>query len=1735
MTDSELMCVDDILHNLKPERFRLSFVGLTELEQAYKEFRIKNKEHGNPENELLSPKFRISSFVPSKGKPINDFRDLSIIPLAEELGSDYKPFVRPAIIKGGYPNDNDYLDTQFRLMREDLVQRLREGISKHRTDSSDIYVYRDVHLEPPTLHYLTGEYIYYTTIKVSKHISNNKTMKYQSLVCLSSDNFEKDFMFAIVMDRDERLLKENKIGLKSEGNKFELDPNQDYSMVESSAYFESYCHVLKTLQSFGAKKRIPFSEYIVQMNTITNKPKYLNSDKCFDFSPLLTKETRAEIETTVFHLSELAKLSAENFEMNESQFEAFKYVLSTDLAVIQGPPGTGKSYIGSQIAKFLLNETNWNLSNPDPNDQRPLLVACYTNHALDQFLAHIAGFIDANDIVRVGSRCENPIVKPFMLHNKRHELHEARDKYNDLKKNLRMSLDRISENLELLIQLENRTASKAALGRSQHFGQIANSFLFEKFSTDEELAKWLTTYKRNETEYNFDVALIRQLVEWKIPQMTAKNAHAYALKNRRTKIDAAEIFHEIQAGKYKNVPSHLNDENCKSWLKLEDIDELIQLGYPEKLAIEILASVKATKLSGSKTSVIEVVRNEHKHMLTEFQQLSETDIYEAKLKLIHDYLNPKDEKKEKPESDNSNVTEKQKTKESSETDNFNVVEKQDDKEKGQSYKEWEAPAELKSYEHIIKQAPSMTENEAYQIIDIWELPLLSRWRLYQFWINEAQKARKLEINKADKNYRKNKRLLFEQKTMVDCEIIRRTKIVGMTTTNAAKYQSSLRSIKPRIVIVEEAAAVFEAHIITSLTEACEQLILIGDHKQLRPNPAVYDLAIKCHMNVSLLERLIKNAYPYKMLNYQRRMRPEISKLIKTHFYDDLMDHEVVENYPHVSGVTKDLFFINHKNPETTNKSDGSHKNVYEIKYALKLAKYFLQQGYKNEQVTILCTYSDQSIAMQREQKNVHGEKNCVRIETVDNFQGEESDIIILSLVRSENYENKIGFLKISNRKCVALSRAKHGLYVIGNMNFIASAEKENNNYLKEWESWESIIETAKKSESISETFVVKCQMHGNIQNIQKPEDFDVKCAEGGCQLKCERELPCGHICEKFCHGDDMDHAKTICHQPFEVEKTLGCEHKVLIQCHIETETVKCIEPCDRHLPCEHKCPKICNEQCPTFCKVLINGLLNCGHRSQYECSADPLKIKCMQPEKKYWPLCKHTVDSFCYVNHEHELCPHPCEAILQDCGHKCEGTCGGCSQGLLHQLCQQECKKQLFCGHKCKAKCFEACPPCERYCRTECGHSYCSKANVKGKGKIRFLNSDTAKKDTNGRKCGEACPPCMEPCLIACEHLKCTMKCGEKCNIQLCTKPCGRPLPCSKKIKGKISILHPCLGVCGDKECLQTLCQICNEDAIKKIMKESPLNIMNEELSYVNGKINNAFVQLDNCKHIFEVTSLDNYIKTAIGYLDEGEKEIIKLKCPLCHKPIFTSHRYNCYINEQGTDFENIKLKLREYSTDKNKQQKFEREAAEIMLILSEISLCDPNCFIVLNNSFDISPLEVTPMWLIAAKNFKRILSNLAFYAAKIEECNFATLTDGCKRVLEECGIYDCHVYLKQKFNAVFDRCAYIPFANELFEQLSSETKRFGFLINLLLYLNKFSNEFDIDEDIDIDHDSLKEILMEIKSNEKFKDDHKAWDLFENLKDLYSVPSQPMTTTICILEKVPQQIKWFKKRENYYF
>ena len=110
----------------------------------------------------------------------------------------------------------------------------------------------------------------------------------------------------------------------------------------------------------------------------------------------------------------------------------------------------------------------------------------------------------------------------------------------------------------------------------------------------------------------------------------------------------------------------------------------------------------------------------------------------------------------------------------------------------------------------------------------------------------------------------------------------------------------------------------------------------------------------------------------------------------------------------------------------------------------------------------------------------------VRVTALDNFQGEENDIILLSLVRS-NKQKKIGFLAVRNRVCVALSRARQGLYCIGN--FALLAEKS--------ELWKQIVQDMKEQRAIGESLKLVCSNHPDRVIHAKAGDDFKRAPEGG--------------------------------------------------------------------------------------------------------------------------------------------------------------------------------------------------------------------------------------------------------------------------------------------------------------------------------------------------------------------------------------------------------------------------------------------------------------------------------------------------------------------------------------------------------------------------------------------------------------------------------------------------------------
>ncbi|XP_052129093.1 uncharacterized protein LOC113214384 [Frankliniella occidentalis] len=312
-------------------------------------------------------------------------------------------------------------------------------------------------------------------------------------------------------------------------------------------------------------------------------------------------------------------------------------------------------------------------------------------------------------------------------------------------------------------------------------------------------------------------------------------------------------------------------------------------------------------------------------------------------------------------------------------------------------------------------------------------------------------------------------------------------IIGMTTTRASCVRTDLDRLEVKIVIVEEAAEALECHILAAIPIGAQHLIQIGDHRQLRPICAHEGLARTYNLDLSLFERLVNNGADVPMLSEQRRMRPCIADLVRI-IYPNLTDHACTLRRPRVRGVDAGdpVFFMNHGNVEK--KESKGYSNRAEAEIAVELANYLVVQGYDVEKITILTTYRKQlRIILQLIGEEEEDGPKKVRATTVDSFQGEENTIIILSFVRF-NLTGEIGFLKMANRACVALSRARDGFFMLGNLECLASSQVPV---------WKHVKAVLTKAGRCGPTLPLVCP-HGRRFEVESAAD--VRAAARGCQI-----------------------------------------------------------------------------------------------------------------------------------------------------------------------------------------------------------------------------------------------------------------------------------------------------------------------------------------------------------------------------------------------------------------------------------------------------------------------------------------------------------------------------------------------------------------------------------------------------------------------------------------------------------
>lgn len=256
--------------------------------------------------------------------------------------------------------------------------------------------------------------------------------------------------------------------------------------------------------------------------------------------------------------------------------------------------------------------------------------------------------------------------------------------------------------------------------------------------------------------------------------------------------------------------------------------------------------------------------------------------------------------------------------------------------------------------------------------NVWALSPFARAQLMAKWRTSITQERVEGIthlvSQIDEAQNKIEVILNESK----CEFAATRRVIGCTTTSASKNMALLKAFRPTCILVEEAGEILEPHVLAALCPSTEQLILIGDHKQLRPKCNSYALSVEMgdgfDLNRSLFERLIIEGQRHATLREQHRMAPEISEIVRCLTYPDLQDGDKTIGRPRIRGLCSRVVFVNHEQPEEVHVhiddkgdagSKGSKQNTFEAEMVLKVVKYLGQQGYKSENIVVLTPYLGQ--------------------------------------------------------------------------------------------------------------------------------------------------------------------------------------------------------------------------------------------------------------------------------------------------------------------------------------------------------------------------------------------------------------------------------------------------------------------------------------------------------------------------------------------------------------------------------------------------------------------------------------------------------------------------------------------------------------------------------------------------------------------------------------------------------
>ncbi|KAI9793042.1 MAG: hypothetical protein M1816_000940 [Peltula sp. TS41687] len=290
-------------------------------------------------------------------------------------------------------------------------------------------------------------------------------------------------------------------------------------------------------------------------------------------------------------------------------------------------------------------------------------------------------------------------------------------------------------------------------------------------------------------------------------------------------------------------------------------------------------------------------------------------------------------------------------------------------------------------------------------------------------------------------------ILRSPKDKANYLLVKEARIIAMTSTHAAIRRQEIANLGFHYdnVVMEEAAQITEIENFIPLAMQnpkdgklpLQRVVLCGDH--LQNSPIIQNLAFRQYANLeqSLFLRLVRLGVPTVNLDQQGRARPSIARLYKWR-YPHLTDLPLIHALPEFqlgnAGFKHEYQFINVPDYKGRGESEPTPhfiQNLGEAEYAVALYQYMRLLGYPARSITILTPYAGQR-ALIRDVLSHRCTRNPLfgaprAVATVDKYQGEQNNYIILSLVRT----SRVGYLRDIRRMTVALSRARLGLYILG--------------------------------------------------------------------------------------------------------------------------------------------------------------------------------------------------------------------------------------------------------------------------------------------------------------------------------------------------------------------------------------------------------------------------------------------------------------------------------------------------------------------------------------------------------------------------------------------------------------------------------------------------------------------------------------------------------------------------------